>query len=665
MRERPVRVHPERMHRVTAAAAALVGIAGEGVAIALAQTESARWNELAVAADIVAYAAVGLLIVWHRPGHRIGTTALAMVCLWGPGQALVAHAAVLLHEDPGNRAAALESVVGSTLRGLPWLVLVLWLPLIFPDGAPPDDTRLRRTAARLVAVTLAGFTVVSLFSPTLTDLRFDTVDSPIGLPHSLSTALGGLAGLCLLLGLACLVLVVACLVQQYRRGGPLGRQQTLTFAIAFIPPLFAFAASATDSAGPWLFGLSTLPVPVAIGVAVLQRRLYDLPLALNRSLTYGGLWLLIALLYAVTVGGVGALVRDEGAPWLPWVAAGVVAVSFAPLRNALQRGANRVTYGQWASPEEVRARTSRRIAEAGELGSVLDALVHDLAEGLGLGCVQITDLDGATIATAGNPTTELDELPLMAYGVPVGSLRWTRRPLREVDRALLAELAGQLGAVVHAGGLTASVRRAQERLVLAREEERRRLRRDLHDGLGPALAGLSLQVDTVRNTIGAGPEAEASLLGLRSGIQDTVLDVRRIVEGLRPPALDDLGLVEAVQQLTDASPLPARVEADPLPRLPAAVEVAAYRIVQEALTNAARHADARSAIVSLHRTEGNLVVEVVDDGSGRVTPRPGGVGLGSMRERAEEIGGSFTLLSEPGHGTRVHVALPVEEAPDA
>ena len=276
------------------------------------------------------------------------------------------------------------------------------------------------------------------------------------------------------------------------------------FVIAFIPPLFAFAASANDTAGPWLFGLSTLPLPVAIGVAVLQRRLYDLPLALNRSLTYGSLSLLIALLYAVTVGGVGALVRDKGAPWLPWVAAGVVAVSFAPLRDSLQRAANRITYGQWASPDEVRARTSHRVAEASELGSVLDSLVQDLAEGLGLGYVQITDLEGATIATAGDLTSECDELPLTAYGGPVGSLSWTRRPLRDVDRALLVELAGQLGAVVHAGGLTASVRQAQERLVLAREEERRRLRRDLHDGLGPALAGLSLQVDTLRNTIGAG-----------------------------------------------------------------------------------------------------------------------------------------------------------------
>ena len=205
----------------------------------------------------------------------------------------------------------------------------------------------------------------------------------------------------------------------------------------------------------------------------------------------------------------------------------------------------------------------------------------------------------------------------------------------------------------------ASVRQAQERLVLAREEERRRLRRDLHDGLGPALAGLSLQVDTVRNTIGDGQDVEPTLLGLRAGIQDTVLDVRRIVEGLRPPALDDLGLVEAVREQADRSGVPARVDADDLPRLPAAVEVAAYRVVQEALTNVGKHAGATEVLVSLRLRRGALEVVVVDDGSGSLRPRADGIGLGSMRERAEEIGGEFSLVAEPGSGTTVRVLLPL------
>ena len=355
------------------------------------------------------------------------------------------------------------------------------------------------------------------------------------------------AGLSLLLGLASLGLAVAVLVQRYRRTGALGRQQTLVFAVAFVPPVAALLASFSDAAGPWLFGLASLPVPVAIGVAVLQRRLYDIPQVVNRSLTYGTLSLLIALLYAVTVGGVGAMAQQPGAAWLPWAAAGVVAVSFAPLREGLQRAANRITYGQWAQPGEVLARTTRRLADAGDVRALLSSLASDLADGMGLGHVEIRDTSGTTLAVAGDPGGVVDELPLTAYGAPVGVLRLRRQPLRDADRALLADLAAQLGAVVHADGLLESVRAAQERLVLGREEERRRLRRDLHDGLGPALAGLTLQVDTVRNKLASGG-ADAALLGLRSGIQETVHDVRRIVEGLRPPALDDLGLVEAVPQ---------------------------------------------------------------------------------------------------------------------
>jgi signal transduction histidine kinase len=213
--------------------------------------------------------------------------------------------------------------------------------------------------------------------------------------------------------------------------------------------------------------------------------------------------------------------------------------------------------------------------------------------------------------------------------------------------------------VVHTAELVGSLRSAQERLVLAREEERRRLRRDLHDGLGPALAGLTLRVDTVRNLLADPVVAEQELLRLREGIQSTVRDVRRIVEGLRPAALDDLGLAEAVHQLADRTATPSvEVACDPLPRLPAAVEVAAYRIIQEALSNATRHGGASQVRVGLSLDGAALAVTVADDGSGEVVPRPGGVGLSSMRERAEEIGGRFELAACPGSGTVLSVVLP-------
>ena len=649
--------HPVLVNRTLPVLAAAVALGGEVVAIVASTTESARWNEAAVAAVVVAYAAVGGLILWHRPDHPVGRIAVAIAPVWGIGEALVATSYQALQSHPHSHLAALGSVLGSLLRALPWLVAVLWLPLRFPDG-DRARTRLHRVAERVSLITITSFTVTTLLSAQLTDTRVDHVDNPIGASGVLADVIDALMALNLLLGATAIGLAAAVLVQGYRRGGALTRQQTIVFALAFLPPLVTLLASAWNGAAPWLFGLVTIPLPLAIGVAVLQRRLYDIQLAVNRSLTYGALWLGIAALYAVTVGGIGAMLQQRGAAWLPWLAAGVVAVSFAPLRDALQAAANRLTYGQWSQPTEVLATTARRLGDASDVPALLAELVDDVGAALELPYVAITSPDGRTLAEHGTQPEDVDDLPMTAYGAPVGVLSWARRPLRDVDRSLLVDLARQLGTVVHAAGLVETIRAARERLVLAREEERRRLRRDLHDGLGPALAGLTLQVDTVRNQVGG--RADDQLLALRSGIQSTVLDVRRIVEGLRPAALDDLGLVEAVRQLAASTDLPVVVEADDLRGLPAATEVAAYRIVQEALTNAARHAAARHACVQVRCSAGALVVTVSDDGTGVVVARPDGVGLGSMRSRAEEIGGAFELSATPGTGTTVTARLPVD-----
>jgi signal transduction histidine kinase len=652
--------HSVLVNRAWSVLAALVGVAGEAVAIAASSAGSPRWNEAAVAAVVVAYAAVGLLILWHRPGHPIGRLSLAIAPVWGVGEAMVATSYSTLHHHPDSTPAALVMTFGSLLRALPWLVAALWIPLRFPDGESAG-TRLSRVAERVSIAAIVATTLAGLTSSDVTDTRLPHVDNPIGLPHSTSFVGNFLATLFLLLGVTAIGLMVAVLVQRYRRGSALTRQQTLIFAAAFVPPVAALVASASDSADPWLFGVCTIPLPVAIGVTVLQRRLYDLPLAANRSLTYGALSIAIAGLYAVTVGGVGAMLSQQGAAWVPWLAAGVVAVSFAPLREGLQRSANRVIYGQWSQPGEVLTRTKERVSDARDLPALLGSLATELVDDLGLGYVEVTDRDGHRLASAGTPDGATDALPMTAYGEPAGTLRWTRRALRNSDRVLLEELADHLGAVAHAHGLLASVRAAQERLVLAREEERRRLRRDLHDGLGPTLAGLTLQVDTIRNRLATDPSvADADLVALRGTIQETVREVRSIVEGLRPAVLDDLGLAEAVRQLAGTTgSLSVEVDAGELTRLPAAVEVAAYRIVQEGLANATKHADARRLSVTLSAGSDALDVMVCDDGHGELRPRDGGVGLGSMRERAEEIGGTFEISASPGRGTTVRARLPL------
>jgi signal transduction histidine kinase len=218
---------------------------------------------------------------------------------------------------------------------------------------------------------------------------------------------------------------------------------------------------------------------------------------------------------------------------------------------------------------------------------------------------------------------------------------------------------------VHAARLTADLRRARGRLVAAREEERRRLRRDLHDGLGPALAAQTLKVGAARSLLRRDPDAaDARLAELEGDLAAALADVRRLVYGLRPPALDDLGLIAAIregaaQYAGPGAPRVAVEAPDRLPPLPAAVEVAAYRIVQEALANVVRHADARTCRVRLTTEADALVVEVLDDGVGVPFDRHVGVGLVSMRERAAELGGACTVEAQPGGGTRVVAWLPL------
>ena len=348
----------------------------------------------------------------------------------------------------------------------------------------------------------------------------------------------------------------------------------------------------------------------------------------------------------------------------------------------------RVVYGRWHEPYEVLAGLGQDLEAAADIDRLLDAAVAELTTGLDLRDVSVRDLggtvvtgtDGAAPATARPPPRSVAavvpgtiagagpgtaSIPLLAYGTPVGSLtyRVPDRPLSAAEERLLHDLARQLGGALHARLLREDLQRARERLVLAREEERRRLRRDLHDGIGPALAGLTLKTETARALLPPGSDgASRQLHDLSEEIRRTVVDVRRLVEGLRPPALDELGLAgacaQAVERLTAGAGLAASVDAcDDLPALPAAVEVAAYRIVVEAVTNTVRHARARHCRVSMACTPAGLAVEVTDDGTGLAAAGKHGHGLAIMRERAEEIGGTVTVR-DGSPGVTVQARLP-------
>ena len=545
------------------------------------------------------------------------------------------------------------------MRGLGWLLLVVVLPLVFPDG----PTRHGRLWLRLALADLVLFLATMLALPRLVDDRLAAPDNPLGLPARLAVVAEAGAALVLAVAVACLVAGLVSVAGRWGRGGRLVRQQVGWFALGLGGVLLGalVLGAAAGDVGAELYALSVAPLPLAVGLAVLQHRLYEVDVLVNRTLLYVVLTAAVAAVYVLVVAGVGATLDVRGAGWLPWLATAVVAVAVQPLREAVQAAVNRMTFGAWQEPQLLLASLHDRLERAAGPDAALREVLGEVRDSLRLDALVVTGPDGVPVAAAGTPVADDgDTFPLLHAGRPVGVLTVHGGRRRRRDRETLAALAGALAPAVRAARLHADLQRSREQLVLAREEERRRLRRDLHDGVGSALAGLTFKIDALRNRLG-----DTELLReLRADVQGVVADVRRLVEGLRPVALDELGLPEALRRLVErtAAGGPAlTLETEDAGSPAAAVEVAAYRIVQEAVTNVLKHADASTCAVDVRGADGALVVTVADDGTG--LPRRGpGAGLDTMRERAEELGGSLAVLPRDGGGTVVRAVLPRDPA---
>jgi signal transduction histidine kinase len=442
-----------------------------------------------------------------------------------------------------------------------------------------------------------------------------------------------------------------------------------SFAVVVV--LAAVLGQEPDSATGFALGgtayyLSLLPLPLSIGVAIFRDRRWGLDAIISRGLVYLGLSAAVVVIYAAIVVGIGGLLAVDGT-LLSLAATGVVAVLFQPMRQRLQTLVGRLLYGERDDPYGVLARLGRRLEEAPEPDAVLPTIVATLAGALRLPYVAIALRHAGTLhlaAEAGSESPRLLRLPLSHRGEPVGELRVGlragERSFAGREMELLRDAARQASAAAHAVGLTSDLRRSRERLVFAREEERRRLRRDLHDGLGPALASVTLMADAARNLLASDPaRADALLAELKAETRAATAEVRRVVYELRPAALDELGLIGSIREQAaqcSQAGIAVEVSAEELGDLSAAIEVAAYRIVAEALTNVMRHARATSCRVSLRRGA-MLRLEVADDGRGLASSTPG-VGTATMRERAEELGGSMRIETSTA-GTTVTAELPL------
>lgn len=447
--------------------------------------------------------------------------------------------------------------------------------------------------------------------------------------------------------------------------------------------LFGLDLASSETTQLWLL-LTALPalllsatvLPVTFAIAIMQRHLYDIEIVLNRTLVYGILSALVIGLYVAIVGGLGNLIHGESSALLPFVAVGAIAVLIQLARDRIQRAANRLMFGGRDEPYALLARLGHELSVTSPPDHALQHTVETVASTLKLPYAGIELRDGAGFAPGaahGTPIAEPVIIPLLHQGETVGRLLVSPRSLSErftrKERQLLDDIAHQAGAVTASVRLTRVLQQARERLVLAREEERRRIRRDLHDGLGPTLAVQTLRLDAAIDMLPDDPKAaQRALLLIKQQNTTLIGDIRRLVYELRPPALDELHLAGAIRshamQLAGDQRLciDVRSEPDPMPDLPAAVEVAAYRVIEEALTNFVRHANATECHVRLTiepSPRRDLALEVADNGVGLPEHPRAGIGLRSMRERVEELGGALVIGRRQEGGTRLQATFPL------
>lgn len=497
---------------------------------------------------------------------------------------------------------------------------------------------------------------------------------------------------------AVLVAAGAAQIYRYRHAAtPVQRQQTRAVVLVLaLFPIWLIAGLLVQrfAAPPWntlvafaqlhLGILVPILIPLTLGIAALRYQLWDVAPLVRRTFVYTVLTLAVAGIYIFAVGAAASSLYSANNLLLTVVVTGAVAVLAQPLRQWLQRFVNRFLYGERDAPAVVLARLGERLKATAAADQVLPAITDTLGQALKLPYIAVVLQEGATwkpaavYRAAGIPDngeqeswSNLAKTPIFYQREQIGELwaapRSAREQLTRADLALIEQVAQHAGPAIHAARLAADLQRSREGVVLAAEEERRRLQRDLHDGLGPQLASLVLRVDAARNWLHRDPVQADALLGeLRQQMQGAIGEVRRIVYDLRPPVLDQLGLVQGIKQYAErmsGERLEVQVEApDTVPTLDAAVETAAYRIVAEALTNVVRHARARHCLIQLAVDE-ELRLEITDDGAGLPAARQAGVGLQSMRQRATELGGMLTLEEVPGGGTCVRARLPLATQP--
>lgn len=640
-----------------------------------------RPADLSLAAGFAVIPLVGALIEWHQPGNRTGRL---LLCI-GVGTALAvlasAWATYALRAHPGSLPGGYVAAWLAAWLIVPSFGIAPWFFATFPSGR--IDTRWLARLSRIAAVGLVALTLAQAFAPGPID-GVEPGFAPIPNPLGVTRMRGALQATTTPAALVVVVFLVAAIIDlavRYRRSHDELRLQLRWLAVAtpILPVSFAIGMVLPEPAGEVVMGVGQpaflVGTAAGVGVAVLRYRLFELDLFIRRSLLFATLTGVVVGGYVAIVAATGAVLADRAGPLPSFVAVGLVAVAFQPARARVQRAVDRLVYGRRAEPYAVLSALGEQVESAVAPDEVLHTIVETVRGELRLPAVAI-QLDADTIvALAGElPGPSTEQFPVLHQNCRVATLvvrtRTPTEPLTTPERRLLTDLARQAGPAVHSRELTAALQRSREQLVAGREDDRRRMRRDLHDGLGPALAGILLRADVASELVGLNPAGALQELALlKTQLQDATEDVRRLVHGLRPPALDELGLIAALRaqasSLTRAdgtNQLAIQVSApDIAPSLPAAVEVAVLRVAGEAVTNVARHAHAHHCWIRL-AFENGVHLDIDDDGTGLPDDPPLGLGLRSMRDRATELGGSIAFGPRVGGGTLVSLWLPLGDS---
>jgi len=667
-RTRTLRTHP-----VPAAAGLLtVALVGVGVTIVTmtALTDAPRKEIVQIAttlAYVVPYAVVGAFLVVRRPDLPFGWLLSGCAAIVATGIAIAAQSYAALSN--GSNSPLLQ--FGCLLVTVQWFPIAVQglVNVRFPSGTV--RSRFGRLLNRLIVAGIAlGVTGGLLGSWSLdvdlADGTTRTIDNPLtggSVVGDVALAFTAAVPLVILAG----VMAGLSVVHRAWKATGTERDQLKWRAYGVVLSLALFPVAVTETL-PLAVNLADgLLFTTTLVIPIVRYRLWAIDTIIRRSAAYLLVTVLVAGIFATLAAGLASLQGER----VGLVAAAVTAaLVFGPALRRSQHLVDEFFYGHRSDPYRALSDLSQRLDAVAKPGEALRTVVTAVADSLRLPYVAIERPgDASVLAAHGDqplPDVDLGRWPLVSQGTPVGTLvaapRRGESTLDARDRDVLADLARQAGAAVHAESLTADLTASRQRIVEAREEERRRLRRDLHDGLGPLLTSVGLNLDAARAQLVA---AEGDPLALVSRAKDAsrqaIADLRSVVYSLRPPALDDLGVVGAVsaqvRRLADAGSIDIEVEDRGMPELPAAVEVALFRIAVEGVTNVVRHAGAGHCRVRFRALEGSAVLEVNDDG---VSDRPWmpGVGTVAMRERVSELGGTLEI-GHTGQGGRLRATLPL------